>query len=107
MINILSKTLFRIGVKMASYILSMDSSVHADASAAESAITGAGGTIINTYSLPLTYKVDATAEEISAIAGVSYSELEATSLTATHAGSFNTLHLTYTSRDRGNNDLPN
>jgi len=92
---------------MASYILSMDSSVHADASAAESAITGAGGTIINTYSLPLTYKVDATAEEISAIAGVSYSELEATSLTATHAGSFNTLHLTYTSRDRGNNDLPN
>jgi len=85
---------------MASYILSMDSSVHADNTAATSAITSAGGTVSKTYSLPLTFKVDITAEQLATLTGVSYSELEGESLTATHAGSlYNVQHLTYSSRN--------
>ena len=36
---------------MAEYIVAMDPSTHADASAAETAITSAGGTILKTYGL--------------------------------------------------------
>lgn len=85
---------------MASYILSMDTTVHADGSAAESAITSAGGSVSKTYSLPLTFKVDITAEQLATLSGVSHSELEGQSLTATHAGSlYNVQHLTYSSRN--------
>lgn len=91
---------------MASYILSMDSSVHADSSAAETAITSAGGTVTKTYSLPLTFKADMTAEQLATLTGVSHSELEGQSLTANHAGSlYNLQHLTYSSRDLHNSGL--
>lgn len=92
---------------MASYILSMDPSVHADATAAQNAITSEGGTITKTYSLPLTYEVTADADIVGGISGVAHSELADTELTATHAGATAyTLHRTFTSRDVNNNDLP-
>jgi len=85
---------------MASYILSMDSSVHADSSAATSAITSAGGTVSKTYSLPLTFKVDITPEQLATLTGISHYELEGESLTATHSGAlYNVQHLTYSSRN--------
>ena len=42
---------------MANYIISLDSSTHANAGAAELAITNAGLSITKTYSFPLTYGV--------------------------------------------------
>jgi len=41
---------------MAVYIVALDSGTHADATAAQNAITGAGATITETYSFNLTYK---------------------------------------------------
>ena len=41
---------------MAVYIVALDSGTHADATAAESAITGAGASITKTYKFNLTYK---------------------------------------------------
>lgn len=61
---------------MAAYIVALDSGTHADATAAQSAITGAGATITETYSFNLTYKIDCTAEQLAAIAGVLHSSLE-------------------------------
>ena len=54
---------------MAQYIIEMDSSVHADTTAAQSAITSAGGTITKTYSFPFTYKVECETSEYDAISG--------------------------------------
>lgn len=59
---------------MANYIVEMDSGVHADASAAQTAITSAGASITTTFSLSLTYLISATAEQLAAISGVKYSE---------------------------------
>ena len=58
---------------MANYIVEMDSGVHADASAASSAITGSGASITTTFSLSMTYLIDATADQLAAINGVKYS----------------------------------
>ena len=58
---------------MANYIVEMDSGVHADASAASSAITSAGASITTTFSLSMTYLIDATADQLAAISGVKYS----------------------------------
>ena len=58
---------------MANYIVEMDSGVHADASAAASAITSAGASITTTFSLSMTYLIDATAEQLAAISGVKHS----------------------------------
>lgn len=59
---------------MANYIVEMDSGVHADTSAAQSAITSAGASITTTFSLSLTFLISATAEQLAAISGVKYSE---------------------------------
>ena len=59
---------------MANYIVEMDSGVHGDASAAQTAITSAGASITTTFSLSLTYLISATAEQLAAISGVKYSE---------------------------------
>jgi len=55
---------------MASFIVAMNPSVHADNTAAVNAITTAGGTVEKTYSFSLTYKIDCTAEQLEAIAGL-------------------------------------
>lgn len=84
---------------MAQYIIEMDSSVHADATAAQSAITSAGGTITKTYSFPLTYKVECESSEYDAISGKKYGELVTTAKTITP--SFNTNHLKMMCNDLG------
>jgi len=71
---------------MASYILIMDSSVHADTAAATSAITSQGGLVSETYSLPFTFKVEADASQVDAMTGVAHSELEGLSLGVRSAG---------------------
>ena len=76
---------------MATYIIAMDPSVHADATAAQGAITDQGGTITKTYGFSLTYKVDCEAAELTEITGVLFSEDYSTSATVT--GAFNTDHL--------------
>ena len=65
---------------MATYILIMDDSVHADNSAATTAITSQGGLVSQTYSLPFTFKVEASSSQVDAMTGVAHSELAATSL---------------------------
>ena len=76
---------------MATYIIAMDPSVHADATAAQGAITDQGGTITKTYGFNLTYKVDCEPAELSEMTGVLFSEDYSTSATVT--GAFNTDHL--------------
>ena len=58
---------------MANYIISLDSSTHANAGAAELAITNAGLSITKTYSFPLTYGVSGTTSQVSGLAGLSES----------------------------------
>lgn len=77
---------------MAEYIIEMDSSVHADATAAQTAITDAGGTITKTYSFAMTYKVTAETAQYDAISGKKYGELVDAEKVVTPA--FNTDHLT-------------
>lgn len=55
---------------MARFLITLDSGVHADESAAQSAITAAGASIIKTYAFALTFEVEATAEQISSITGL-------------------------------------
>jgi subtilisin family serine protease len=79
---------------MANYIVEMDSGVHADATAAQSAITGAGASITTTFSLNLTYLISATAEQLTAISGVKYSE-DADADSGLGLQSFSTHHFRY------------
>ena len=76
---------------MASYIIAMDPSVHADSTAAETAITSAGATITKTYSCEESEK--------DAIAGKLY--VEASDVNATFTPSFNTNHLKMLCNDAG------
>ena len=84
---------------MAVYIVALDSGTHASNSAAESAITGAGATISQTYNFNLTYKIEATAEQLAAISGVSASSLESEGIVANVA--YSTDHLKHLSNDVG------
>jgi hypothetical protein len=60
---------------MASYIVEMDAGVHADATAAATAITNAGASVTTTFDLNMTYQIDATADQLAAMSGVKYSSL--------------------------------
>jgi subtilisin family serine protease len=60
---------------MAKYIVAMDASVYADSASARTAITDSGATVSEIFSLPLTYEIDSSAEQLANIAGVSYSSL--------------------------------
>ena len=60
---------------MASYIVEMDADVHADSTAAGTAITTAGASITTTFDLSMTYQIDCTAEQLAAMTGVKYSSL--------------------------------
>jgi hypothetical protein len=68
---------------MANFIISLDSSTHANAGAAELAITNAGLAITKTYSFPLTYGVSGTTSQVGALAGVSEYAENGTALTST------------------------
>ena len=84
---------------MAEYIVSMDPSTHADASAAETAITSAGGTILKTYGFNMTYKIEAEEAEKDAINGVLHHE--GYDREAVITPSFNTNHLKMLCNDAG------
>lgn len=86
---------------MAAYIVALDSGTHADATAAQSAITGAGATITETYSFNLTYKIECTADQLAAIAGVLHSSLD--SATENLSSQYSTDHLKHLCNDYGNN----
>ena len=86
---------------MAVYIVALDSGTHADASAAESAITGAGATITETYKFNLTYKIDCTSDQLAAISGVQHSSLE--SATEDITVQYSTDHLKHLCNNVGNN----
>ena len=60
---------------MASYIVEMDGTVHADSTAAQTAITNAGGSITTAFDLNMTFEIDCTAEQLAAMTGVKYSSL--------------------------------
>ena len=79
---------------MANYIVEMDSGVHADASAAQTAITSAGASITTTFSLSMTYLISATAEQLAAITGVKYSE-DADADSGLGLQNFSTAHFRY------------
>lgn len=68
---------------MANFIISLDSSTHANAGAAELAITNAGLAITKTYSFPLTYGVSGTTSQVGALAGVSEYAENGTALSST------------------------
>ena len=76
---------------MAEYIVAMDPSTHADASAAETAITTAGASISKTYGFSMTYKIEAEPAQYSAISGVLFGE--GYDRTAVITPSFNVNHL--------------
>lgn len=84
---------------MATYIVGMDTTVHADDTAAKSAITTAGATVEKTYSFPLTYKIEGTAEQVAAINGVLTSA--GTEEEAIITPAFNTNHLKILCNDIG------
>jgi hypothetical protein len=85
---------------MASYIISLNSSTYADNDAAIAGITGAGASVTKTFNLPLTFRIEATAEQLAAISGVSFSDTDDTMLTASHAGAtYTTTHLTALGRE--------
>ncbi len=77
---------------MARYLVSMNS---ADDAAAQSAITTAGATVVNTLGFSLTYEIEATEVQKDAITGVTASQDASESVTVTsQAGAtFGTLHL--------------
>ena len=82
---------------MAVYIVALNSGTHADATAAQNAITGAGATITETYNFNLTYKIDCTAEQLAAISGVLHSSLD--DATENLASQYSTDHLKYLCND--------
>ena len=63
---------------MARYLITLDSGVHADGAAAQAAITAAGASIIKEYAFSLTFEIEATAEQLSNIEGVSESTEKST-----------------------------
>ena len=62
---------------MARYLVSMNS---ADDATAQSAITAAGATVEATLNFGLTYEIEATPEQLSAIADVTVSEAKETTM---------------------------
>ncbi len=84
---------------MAEYIVAMDPSTHADASAAATAITTAGASISKTYGFSMTYKIEAEPAQKDAIVGALY--VEGYDRTAVITPSFNTAHLKMLCNDAG------
>ena len=76
---------------MARYLVSMNS---ADDTAAQSAITTAGATVVSTLGFNLTYEIEATEVQKDAITGVTASQDASESVTVTAQGTtFTTDHL--------------
>jgi hypothetical protein len=55
---------------MAKYLISLDALVHQDTASAEAAIVATGATVSKAFSFPLTFEIEATAEQKDAIVGL-------------------------------------
>jgi len=80
---------------MARYLISLDATVHSSNSAAEAAIAAAGATVEKTFSFPLTYEIEATAEQLESLTGVLQS-IEKSATVAVQLQVLNKDHLDYT-----------
>lgn len=58
---------------MANYIVVMDQNTHADNSSAQTSIENAGGSVLTTFDLSLTFEISATADQVANISGLKYS----------------------------------
>ena len=58
------------GAQMARYLITLDPVVHADGAAAQAAINSSGATVVKSYAFSLTFEIDATAEQVANIVGV-------------------------------------
>ena len=79
---------------MARYLITLNSGVHADQTAAQAAIESVGATLIKSYVFSLTYEVEATAEQIANLAGV-VEAVEKNSPTLVTVQNANQNHLSY------------
>ena len=89
---------------MAKYLISLDSDLYADNSAGETAITDVGASIYTTFNLPLTYEIEATAEQMNELSGnITQQEYSTLSTQITPQGAtFSLSHLSYTQDPYGN-----
>ena len=78
--NCTAKQIAYFGAQMARYIVTMNPATYANGAEATSAIVATGATVEKTFSFALTYEIEATSEQKSAIAGVLRSEASSTSL---------------------------
>lgn len=78
---------------MARYLITLDSGVHADNAAAQAAITSVGAAVIKSYAFTLTFEIDATAEQLASITGVTES-VEKAAITTVSVQELNQDHLT-------------
>ena len=79
---------------MARYLISLDAAVYATSADAAAAIASAGATVEKTFSFPLTYEVEASAEQIEALSGVQQS-IERNATVTVELQSLNKDHLDY------------
>lgn len=82
---------------MARYLISLDAAVHTDDSAATAALTAVGASVEKTFSFPLTYEIEATAEQLAAMTGVLQS-IERDSPVSIELQALNKDHLDYVVR---------
>lgn len=84
---------------MARYLVSMNS---ADDASAQAAITGAGATVESTLQFGLTYEIEATPEQLAAIADVELSEAKDTALAVSlQSTTYSATHLEYSVHPSG------
>lgn len=79
---------------MARYLITLNSEVHADQTAAQAAIGSVGATLIKSYAFSLTYEIEATAEQLANLAGV-VEAVEKSSPTLVTVQNANQNHLSY------------
>ena len=79
---------------MARYLITLNSEVYADQTAAQAAIELVGATLIRSYSFSLTYEIEATSEQLANIAGV-LETVDKNSSTLVTVQNANQNHLSY------------
>jgi subtilisin family serine protease len=80
------------GAQMSRYLITLDSEVHANNAAAQTAITSAGASVIKSYAFTMTFEIEATAEQLAIVAGVKES-IEKTATTVVSVQELNQVHL--------------
>lgn len=99
--NLTATEIAYFGAQMARYIITMDPATYADSAAATSAIVSSGATVEKTFNFALTFEIEATAEQKTAIAGILRSEASSTPI-GVSLEVLNIDHLNSTLIDKGN-----